>query len=418
MPAALIDGLRARGFLPPDHGGRGIASVPATALAAIGMRDADDPPLLAGLDPALLDGVRQVLVVLADGLGWGQLERLCAAGETPFLASVVRRAERREQAQLLECLTSFPSTTAAVVTTMNTARTAQEHGNLAYFCWLEEFGRVTQMLRWGPAEQRRGSYFDDPHLDPRKYAQVPSIHRRLRERGARSYIIEPEVFRGQAMERMHGAEATFVGTIHPSVMGVRVKQLLDERPWGDRPAYVYAYWEGIDYVAHRLGPRGSEHAAEAAAFDLSLGRALGGRPPGDTLVLLTADHGHAAVEPQRFLDLHDDEDLRAMLRNPLAGEPRAAFLHTDRPAAVIAYLEQRYPGFFFPFLRDEGIAAGLFGTGDPALVRRRVGEVVALVDGDRGVSIVRIEGQPLRQRGSHGGMTPDEMRIPVLAWRA
>ena len=418
MPDALLERLRARGFLPPDYDGRGLVNVPATALAAIGMRDAADPPILSGLDPALLDGVRQVLVVLADGLGTGQLERLCAAGATPFLASILLRAERREQAQLLDCVTIFPSTTAAAVTTMNTARTPQEHGNLAYFCWLEEFGEVVQMLRWGPAVRGRGSYFDDSRLDPRTFAQVPSIHRRIRERGGQSYLIEPEHFRGQAMERMHGAEATFVGTIRPSVMGVRVKQLLDERPWGTKPAYVYAYWEGIDYIAHRLGPRGPEHAAEAAAFDSNLGRALAARPAADTLVLLTAAHGHAAVEPERFLDLHDDTDLVAMLRNPLAGEPRLAFLHTDRPAEVMAYLDHRYPGLFTTFLRDEGIAAGLFGRGDPTLVRRRVGEVCALMDGDRGASIVRVEGQVLRQRGSHGGMTPDEMRIPVLAWRA
>ena len=29
-----------------------------------------------------------------------------------------------------------------------------------------------------------------------------------------------------------------------------------------------------------------------------------------------------------------------------------------------------------------------------------------------------VEGQTIRHRGSHGGMTADEMRIPILAWRA
>jgi hypothetical protein len=31
---------------------------------------------------------------------------------------------------------------------------------------------------------------------------------------------------------------------------------------------------------------------------------------------------------------------------------------------------------------------------------------------------MRVDGQDFRHKGSHGGMTPDEMRIPVLAWRA
>ena len=78
MPVLLADRLRARGAVPPDYAGRGLLSVPATVLAAFGARTADDPPPLAQLDPALLDGVRQIVVVLADGLGWRQtaVERL------------------------------------------------------------------------------------------------------------------------------------------------------------------------------------------------------------------------------------------------------------------------------------------------------------------------------------------------------
>ena len=52
------------------------------------------------------------------------------------------------------------------------------------------------------------------------------------------------------------------------------------------------------------------------------------------------------------------------------------------------------------------------------VARRRIGEVVVLLDRDLSASIMRVEGQTIRHRGSHGGMSADEMRIPVLAWRA
>lgn len=182
--------------------------------------------------------------------------------------------------------------------------------------------------------------------------------------------------------------------------------------------YVYAYWSGVDTAAHWYGPRGAEHAAEVASLDRNLERALGARAPGDTLVILTADHGHASVDPARLVDLEADAELRALLRVPLAGEPRLVFLHTDRAAEVKAYLEHAYPVVFTLLDREDAIEAGLFGRGDPALVRARVGEVLALMGDDRGASIVRVDGQIVLHRGSHGGMTPDEMRIPVLLWRA
>jgi len=298
------------------------------------------------------------------------------------------------------------------------ARTPQEHGNLAYFLWLEEFAQIAQMLRWGPGATRRGSFFDDPSIDPRSFTRVRSIHGVLRDHGARSYVIEPELFRREAMTQMHAPEAEYVGYILPTTMGVRLGQLLDERPWCTAPAYIYAYWSGVDTAAHQYGPRGPEHAAEAASLDTNLRRALAGRPPGDTLVIFTADHGHAAVDPEKLIDLEADTVLRALLRNPIAGEPRVAFLHTDTPGAVRSHLERVYPDAFFLFDRDEAIDAGLFGRGDATAARQRVGEVLAMVGDDRGASIVRVDGQVVLHKGSHGGMTPDEMRIPVLLWRA
>ena len=418
MPNALRERLRAHGFVLPDYDGGGLVNVASTVLELCGARSAADPPALRGVDPALLEGVRNVVVVLCDGLGSDQLRRLAMAGETPFLARILERAARHDAAQLIDATTIFPSTTAAAVTSIQTARTPQEHGNLAYFLWLEEFAVVAQMLRWGPAAQRRGSFFDDRALDPRTYAKVPSIHKAIRDHGGRSYIVEPEIFRNEAMTRMHALEATYVGYLVPSTMGVRVRQLLDGRAEDDSPLYIYAYWAGVDTVAHWYGPRGPEHAAEAALLDRDLERALADRDRGDTLVIVTADHGHASVDPDRLIDLEGDAELRSLLRNPIAGEPRLVFLHTDRASEVKAYLEHAYPGAFFLIDRDEAIEAGLFGRGDPTLARKRIGEVLALIGDDRGATVVRVDGQTVLHRGSHGGMTADEMRIPVLLWRA
>jgi type I phosphodiesterase/nucleotide pyrophosphatase len=418
MPETLAERLRARGAVIPDYSGRGLLNVPATVLHAFGERTDDDPPPLAELDPALLAGIRQVVVVLADGLGWWQLEKFCQSGATPFLASLIERAKRREDAQLLKATTVFPSTTAAAITTVHTARTPQEHGNVAYFAWLDEFEQVTAMLRWGPAITRRGSYFDSGKLDPQSYVKVPSIHGRLRARGVATYLVEPEIFRNEPMKRMHAREATYVGYQLPTTMGVRLRVLLDLRPDPSGPAYIYAYWSGIDTVSHIHGPMSDEAEAEAASFDLNLNRAVGHRPAGDTLIILTADHGHAFTDPDKMIDLLGDDELRQMLRNPIAGEPRLAFLHTDHPDGVRSHIESRWPGAFTLLDRDALLAEGFFGRGDQALAKKRIGEVCAMLTTDRAARIMRVDGQDFHHRGSHGGMTSDEMYIPVLAWRA
>ena len=123
MPHPLVERLRARGLVMPDYDGGGLLNVPATVLDLLVARESGDAVPLAGLDPTLRDGVGQVVVILADGLGWWQLEMLCDRGTTPFLADLRERARRRDAAQLIEATTVFPSTTAAAITTLNTGRT-------------------------------------------------------------------------------------------------------------------------------------------------------------------------------------------------------------------------------------------------------------------------------------------------------
>ena len=88
MPNALIERLRARGFVPPDYDGGGLVNVAATVLDVLGVRDETDPPPLRALEPSLREGVRQVVVVLADGLGFGDNGK--AGLMTRGLAEVIR----------------------------------------------------------------------------------------------------------------------------------------------------------------------------------------------------------------------------------------------------------------------------------------------------------------------------------------
>ena len=89
-----------------------------------------------------------------------------------------------------------------------------------------------------------------------------------------------------------------------------------------------------------------------------------------------------------------------------------------RESGVRSHIESRWPGVFTLLDRDALLAEGFFGRGDQALAKKRIGEVCAMLTSDRAARIMRVDGQEFRHRGSHGGMTPDEMYIPVLAWRA
>ena len=74
--------------------------------------------------------------------------------------------------------------------------------------------------------------------------------------------------------------------------------LLDEV---EGPAYFFLYFDGIDKVGHSYGPDSPQVDAELDAFltiaDRLFLESAAGRHE-DTLLLVSADHGMTAVDPQ------------------------------------------------------------------------------------------------------------------------
>ena len=154
----------------------------------------------------------------------------------------------------------------------------------------------------------------------------------------------------------------------------------------NQPTYIYAYWPTIDTISHIVGPFTPEHGAEVAAFDFQVGRLVEQLPErGDTLLMLTADHGHVDTVPEEGVQFSDHPELLKMLRVPPAGERRAVYMH-PRPGAtleVAAYARERLRDVAPAMLRDDAVELGLFGPG--RLSERaagRIGEVLLFPRGN------------------------------------
>src|SRR5258708_13998341 len=92
--------------------------------------------------------------------------------------------------------------------------------------------------------------------------------------------------------------------------------------------YVYAYWPTVDTIAHVVGPLTAEHSAEVAGLDFQIGRLIKNLPHrGDTLLLLTADHGHVDTSPDQNVFFAEHPELLAMLRVPPAAGRRPRDLY-------------------------------------------------------------------------------------------
>jgi len=192
-----------------------------------------------------------------------------------------------------------------------------------------------------------------------------------------------------------------------STLAVEVRRLLAA---GER--FVYAYYDGVDKVAHEYG-LGEHYDAELAAVD-TLVAVMIDTMPGDAVLLVTADHGQVDVG-DAMLAL--DADVLKLVRLQ-SGEARFRWLHA-RPGAAGDLLQAAEAAHgadawvtTLEQMRDEH----WFGPQLPRFVVERLGDVALVASRAVGFDDPADTG-PFALVCRHGSMTADEVLVPLLAAR-
>ncbi len=171
---------------------------------------------------------------------------------------------------------------------------------------------------------------------------------------------------------------------------------------------------------------GPDAASVDAAVEATLSEIAAAPWPEGTLVLLTADHGMAAISPERtaYVNVLWPELAGHLVAGadgkPLApaGSSRDLFLHVlpDRLDEVAAELARRLEGRADVERVESLVAAGAFGPAISERLRERLANLVVLPHA--GEAAYWLEPGRFEQRffGQHGGLSPAEMEIPLVSW--
>jgi len=365
--------------LRPDYGGACLTEVVPTLLRLDALRQHSEIP--GWLPAPLVDATRVVLLVL-DGLGAESLAAHRAV--TPTMSAMAAAT-----------ITSVaPTTTATALTSLTTGRPPADHGVLGYR--LRTGDTVLNVLRWttGAGDARA-------EIRPRAFQQIePFLGRHVP-------VVSRAAFAGSGFSQAHLAGTELSGWRVSSSIGVFV-----ERALVAGEPFVYAYYDGIDKVAHAEG-LGECYAAELAAVDRLVGD-LANRLPAGCALAVTADHGQVeTASPPVTIDPALLEEVTG-----LSGEGRFRWLHV-RPGAtddVAAGARELYGGVAWVRTVDEIDRAGWFDGPLSDGFRRRVGDVALVARGPVSFADPADPGD-LRLVARHGSLTSSEALVPLLAVR-
>ncbi len=363
-------------FLVPDYGGRCLTELVPVLMRLEELRERDAVPEWL---PPRVAGASNVVLLILDGLGAEQLATRAAIAPT-----------MTEMAH--STLTSVaPTTTAAALTSIVTGRTPAEHGVVGYR--VRVGGEVMNVLRWTtPSGDARNE------VRPRAFQQFPAFL------GKRVPVISKAEFAHTGFTEAHLFGAELIGYRLPSSLPVLIAEAL-----GRRAPFVYAYYDGIDAIAHMTG-LGAYYDAEVHATDQLIADIIDRLPKGSALVV-SADHGQVEVTKS---PLRIDEEVMVDVEG-VSGEGRFRWLHARSGTSerVAMRAAERFGGACWVRTLDELVDAGVFGGPLPDAFRRRLGDVALMA---RAPVAIFDPADPADAHliGRHGSLTKDELIVPLL----
>lgn len=357
------------GPMLPDFTGRSTLSI--IPSLTWGVPSATIPDAVAAAD-------RVVLLVL-DSLGWLQLD------------------ERRSIAPRLSSMeggsatTVAPTTTAAALTSISTGVAPGEHGIVGYR--FPAGGSVMNALRWTtPAGDHRDI------VSPSDTQPVPTLG------GGDWEVVSDRQFIGSGFSEAYLGSAPYHGIWHPSSIVAETRSLLDAGR-----SNVYAYYDGLDHVAHIHGFAGSHYNLELAFCDWLVGAMLDELPNGTALVV-TADHGQ--IDAPEIVPVDGAcLDLTAQR----SGEPRFRWLHAKAGTGdeLASAAEEAHGHQAWVRTKEQVIDEGWFGPTVTADAASRLGDVALVAHAPVGFDDPG-ERHADKLVGRHGSLTPPEMLVPIL----
>lgn len=357
----------------------------------------------------------RVLLLFLDAFGWTQVERFM--NKSPLLQRIAREG-------VVSKLTSqFPSTTTAHMTTLVYAQPVGQHGLYEWLMYEPALDTLIVPLLYCAADDEKPNSLP---IDPSQLAPGEPFLQTLKTEGVSSIAsLRLENFGTRAAQYSLAAATP----LPFRSFGDGLDGLTAALQSAGGPLFAYGYHDAIDAASHRFGPDSPETAAEVEEalrlIDERVAQPLAQTGDGRTLLLIVADHGQITVDPDQTLYVNDHlPELEGMMRRGAggrllapAGSPRDLFLHIEpaRLDEAVGLLREH------PALEDRAEVwttrdladAGLFGATSQRFWDRAGNVVVLPVSGQN--LWWRERYRVPEHRGDHGGLTSQEMEIPLLA---
>ncbi len=393
-------------FVKPRYDSGGFAGLPQVVKSLLG--GAPYPPPMDGLQ----ETYDNVILFFIDGFGWRTFEKFAAY---PYLDQFTRHG------RAVKLTSQFPSTTSGHVTCIHTGLNVGQSGIFEWNYYEPQLDAMIVPLLFSFSGTAERDQLKSTGIDPKRMYPTTTLYRELKKQQVASTVFQHREYTPSTYSNLlfRGANARSYKSLPEALTNLK---LALEKAAGKN--YYFLYYDKIDSVSHEYGPDSLQVEAEVDMFLTTMERQFSSLKKGRTLFLLTADHGQSEVDPATTIYLNKafpgiERFLRSNARGELlvpGGSCRDLFLYIkdDRLDEARDLLSKGLEGKADVVETRELVEAGYFGDEISPAFRAHVGNLVILPY--RYESVWWYEKNKFEQKfhGHHGGLTPQEMEIPLL----
>ena len=346
---------------------------------------------LPTLDPKLEQKYDNIVFIILDGMGEHILNNISPNGYF--------------NENKLDTVTSvYPSTTTAALTTYYSGRPPFETGWIAWSQYFKEYGRAIDML--SHKESYIGEDLKNTKIDVfKEIVNYKTIYEQIEEASpdVKAYEITPSYSDKRAKRSIRADNLNELISNVEMVCSTQGKK------------FILAYSDNPDGILHKFGTQ-SEEAKEYILNAEKQVQEMILKLPKDTMVIISADHGHKDIE--KVYSLNDYPEIRECLIMPESLESRSVtfWVKEDMKTQFEERFNRIFKDDFWLMTKEEFLEKNMLGFGEKhPKIDDFIGNYIALSTGSSIIKIETFLGEGKKaKKSTHCGLTKEEMEVPLI----
>lgn len=322
---------------------------------------------------------KNVVTILCDGMGSNILDKVLDKDD--FL---IRN-------RIKQIYTVFPATTVAATTSIQVGLNPVETAMLGWNMYYKDIDKIITTFRDSLKEDKESKPIKEAMEYKNKHMITKTIVDEINEKGQyKGYTLSP-----------------FKDTIYSNLD--EMYNLIEGLCNDSEKKYIYAYDMDPDHTMHITGTYSNEviniiKDRNKRIEELS-------RKLTDTIIFVTADHGHIPVEN---IFLGDYPDIVDCLKRNTSLDSRAVFffIKENKQDSFVRLFNKYFGNDFYLYTKEEVINSKIFGPGEEKSIFRDIlGDYLAIAKTNKTLLYIGNS----EYKSHHAGYTDDELLVPLIS---